>query len=122
VSVGLKREAFEDSGFSILDECEGFLKVEKGHCEIYVKADDRRITLKLPVIELFGKRKTSLPLMEYLLKRNAEMNGPGFFGIEGDCVYYFAIVPICKQPEEIALEMQEIIERLAPKIINVSDK
>jgi len=31
-------------------------------------------------------------------------------------------VPICKQPEEIALEMQEIIERLAPKIINVSDK
>jgi hypothetical protein len=122
VNVGIDRQAFEGLGFSIIAENTDFLKVEKGHCEIYVSAEDGKTILQLPVIELFGKRKTSLPLMEYLLKRNAEMKGPGFFGIRDCCVYYIATLSACESAEQVALKMQETIEKLAPKLINVSDK
>ncbi|HHY69032.1 MAG TPA: hypothetical protein PLB36_01185 [Bacillota bacterium] len=115
----LKRDSFENLGFSVLKQSEHFLKLQKGHCEIHIKRDDDRIVLEIPVIELFGNRKTSLPLMEYLLERNGQLKGPGFFGIRDNCVFYISVLFPQQAVEKVALQMQETVETLAPKIINV---
>ncbi len=113
-------ETFREMGFSVTEQNTDYIKIEKGCCEISVRACKGRATLELPVIKLWGKRETSLALMDYLLRRNGEMGGPGFFGIKGDCVYYMSVVYSTENVEQRAVEMQKTIEKLGPRIINMA--
>ncbi|MGI6163089.1 MAG: hypothetical protein ACOYEQ_04055 [Bacillota bacterium] len=113
-------ETFREMGFSVTDQNSGYIKIEKGCCEISVRACDERAILELPVMKLWGRRETSLALMDYLLRRNGEMGGPGFFGIKGDCIYYMSVVYNTEDVGQIAMEMQKTIEKLGPRIINMA--
>ncbi len=113
-------EVFREMGFSVIDQNSGYIKIEKGCCEISVRDCEGRATIELPVIKLWGKRGASLSLMDYLLRRNGEMGGPGFFGIKSDCVYYMSVVCSPENVEQRAGEMQKTIEKLGPRIINMA--
>ncbi len=116
----LKADIFHKAGFSITEQSSESIKAVKGRCEIYIKQKPTATVLELPVIELCGKRNRSQPLMRYLLERNGAMNGPGFFAIKDGCIYYRSIVYCSENISEVALKMQETIEQLGPKIINVA--
>lgn len=120
MSRRLNADIFQKAGFSITEQSSKCIKAVKGHCEIYIKQEPTATVLELPVIELFGRRDKSQPLMCYLLERNGAMNGPGFFAIIDGCIYYRSIVYCSENISEVALKMQETIEQLGPKIINVA--
>ena len=116
----LNAQSFIDRGFTVLDESPHSIKVEKGCCEILISVVNDKIVLELPVIKLWGKRANSFVLTEYLLRRNGDMKGPGFFGIKDDCVYYLSAASDLESSYDAASKMSETIARLGSKIINVS--
>jgi len=120
VTFALEPHTLQEMGFSIIKQNEDIIKIVKGRCEIYITDCGTYTRLELPVINLWGKRKSSLSLMEYLLDRNGELNGPGFFGIKDRRIYYISIIQNNGRIEETALEMQRIIEKLGPKIMNIA--
>ena len=112
--------AFVRAGFFVFEERPEAVKVVKGRCEIDIRKAPEGVILDIPILSLRDKRTPSSVLMEYLLERNGAMNGPGFFAIKDGVVCYKGV---CKQTEDIealASGMQITVERLGPKIINVS--
>lgn len=120
MNCGFDTSIFRETGFSIIEQSRDSIKVVKDHCEIHIQQDSKAAILELPVIKLWGKREKSQSLMGYLLERNGYMNGPGFFAIKDDCVYYRSIVYCPENIGKVALEMQKTLEQLGPKIINVA--
>jgi len=113
-------DAFQQLGFRVVGQEPDGIKVVKGHCEIHIRTVREGTALDLPVMRFRENRTPSETLLNYLLERNGSMNGPGFFAIREDCIYYRAIAGCHENIEQLALDMQQTVEKLGPKVINIA--
>ena len=115
--------AFLAEGFEAVSSPNG-LKLVRGHCEVRVSRQAARDTLQLeiPVVRLIPERPLPPAALSYLEERNRAGKGPGRFEVEGKTVWYRATVEAGIAPESLALlalAMQETVERIGPKILNI---
>ncbi|MGE5578619.1 MAG: hypothetical protein ACM3WU_01125 [Bacillota bacterium] len=138
-----------DSGFTLLPRSrsgggpEVAFRAVRGHCEVHVARSGDRILLSIPVVRLGPERPVTERLTQYLDDRNASGKGPGVFQLDGDTVWYRAHRDLdasspgnardsgaaypnagndaarYAQVAATALAMQETVERLGPKILNL---
>lgn len=116
------RSAFSEMGFD-LRSCRGHLRLVRGRCEVQARVTgDRDIAMSIPIVRLGPERPLSAALAAYLDDRNRTPTGPGVFVVEEDVVYYRAAANLRDGVDRIArvaLAMQETVEHLGPKILNV---
>ncbi len=110
---------FRQKGFCIVEKGPDCIKVVKGRCEIHIRKTKKYIVLDLPVMTLREKGASKM-LLTYLLDRNGALDGPGFFAIQKNLIYYKAIAMCYDNIENLALDMQNCIEQIGPKILNVA--
>lgn len=106
-------------GFQVYEDTAHGLKLVKGHCEIHVRKTEKMTVMEIPVVRISREQGTPFVLFKYLLERNGVMKCPGFFAVRDGCVWYRAILCCGQKPETVALRMQEIVEYLGPKILNL---
>lgn len=111
--------AFRGYGFEVYETVTCGLKLVRGHCEIHVEVVPGGVLMEIPVARLPRERKDTGPVFQYLLERNAQMKGPGFFGVRDGCIFYRTLWRSGESVAEVARELQETVERLGPKILNL---
>jgi hypothetical protein len=105
-------------GFSIvsLDQLH-FVKAVRDNVEIHLQENEQDYFLKIPIAKV---PSWGLPpsLCEYLGERTLNHKGPGRFVAESRYIWYMVDnVPKDNLPE-IAVKMQETVEKIGPKILN----
>lgn len=110
--------AFRQCGFA-LRQCPDYLKLTRGRCEIHVRREPQGIGLAIPVVRLGADRQAAGPLESYLEERNRGHKGPGRFAVRDGLVWYEAKAGANGDTAAIALAMQETVERLGPRILNI---
>lgn len=114
------KDAFRQVGFKQAKTGDDRFKFIRGCCEIYVNDCSKTgITIEIPVAKLPGYKEPSGLLYNYLLERNGTMKGPGYFCIRNETIWFRAVLPGNDNISAIALQMQETVERLGPRIMNL---
>jgi len=111
-------------GFSMVKGTGSRVKLVRGHCEVHIRQEGESWIFEIPVVRLSQHKESPMALCRYLLERNGESKGPGFFGIREEMVWYRAALPADiaqNEPglEKTVLSMQEAVERLGPKVLNL---
>ncbi len=116
--------ALEKKGFA-LRPFTGYVRLVRGYCEIHLKPGiqaDPGFVMEIPVLRLGPGRPLSPLVASYLEERNRTRKGPGTFTVHGDIIWYKAAADQDATPDAlagIALAMQETVERIGPKILNM---
>lgn len=115
-------EAFVGRGFEAASSA-GRRRFVRGHCEVHVeRSDGGGVRLAIPVVRLGPERPKTPALAAYLEDRNARGEGPGRFETEGELIRYVADAVSAVRAEDLAdlaLAMQETVERTGPKVLNI---
>ncbi|HAF66472.1 MAG: hypothetical protein WBL52_02460 [Bacillota bacterium] len=118
----LDAHPFREQGFCVVRQEPDSMKVVRGRCEVHIRIVKDGAVLEIPVMKFPGQKGASEALMSYLLERNGTMDGPGFFGFRDDCIYYRAFAGGLEGLEKLALKMQQTVEKLGPKVLNVAQQ
>jgi hypothetical protein len=117
------REACRRHGFQ-LRRFPACLRLVKGRCEVHVRPGRGAggLLIEIPIVRLGADRPVPEILASYLEERNKGHKGPGAFAVEPGFIWYRASVDPGESPEKAAgtaLAMQETVERIGPKILNM---
>lgn len=110
--------AIRERGFACR-EFPDYLRLVRGHCEIHVAARPDHFALCIPVVKLGPDRPVTSALKDYLEERNRGHKGPGLFQIGNGFVWYEATAPRTGDVAAVALAMQQVVERLGPRVLNI---
>ena len=114
---------FQSAGFEVRPSPRG-IKAIRGHCEVHLSRDPIRGTwrLEIPVVRLSSRRPLSPEAASYLDDRNKSGKIRGAFAADSGLIWYRACAESDAQAASLArmaVEMQETVERLGPKILNL---
>mgnify|MGYP005841150523 FL=1 len=115
---------FQSAGFVEVRPSPRGLKAVRGHCEVHLSRDPTRGTwdLEIPVVRLSSRRPLSPEAASYLEDRNKSGKVRGAFAADGGFIWYRVCAESDASPASLArlaAEMQETVERLGPKILNL---
>lgn len=101
------------------DYGEGYIKLVRGRCEIHLVLGADRVSMEIPVVRFGAERPMSDDLMRYVLERNGQSAGIGYFALRDNMLLYRALLPTGVDLVKCCVELQEQVEFLGPKILNV---
>ena len=118
----LDAHPFREQGFCVVRQEPDSMKVVRGRCEVHIRIVKDGAVLEIPVMKFPGQKGASEALMSHLLERNGTMDGPGFSG-SGTIAYITGRLPEgLRASEKLALKMQQTVEKLGPKVLNVAQQ
>ncbi len=109
---------FREAGFRV-HQRDGKAKLVKGRCEVHLSPVSRTLDMRIPVVRI--DRQGALPkrVTDYLSDRNGNHRGPGQFEIEGNMIWYRALLGPEDRPEDVATRACGAVEKIGPKILNL---
>jgi len=120
------RAAYESAlralGFRLVPAAPADLRAVRGFCEVHIYFRKTGVHLAIPVARLGVGHPGIVQISKYLEDRNSARKGPGRFSIEEGTIWYRA-EPNSGQADEVAslaLSMQMAVEKLGPKILNIT--
>jgi hypothetical protein len=112
---------FRKAGFRVYAK-DSQVKLVLGRCEVHlskISPDSRISDMEIPVVRIDRQGELPKRVTDYLSDRNERGGGPGLFEIEGNMIWYRAVLGPEDSPEDVAAQACHAVEKIGPKILNL---